>query len=163
MAERATLSGKRLGIPVTVATTIVGTSIFATLSSPPQNLVLQIGAGLLSLTAAVLSALHTFFNFAEVSVQHKAAADYEAVRHEIDAFLLRTAQMTTADQTEVAVQGLRDISQQLDEIAKRAPTIPDHVYDAAQTRVATRPILSTMASTVSQKKEAAGGGSDAGI
>src|SRR5215510_8176325 len=69
MAERATISGKRLGIPVTVATAIVGTSIFATLSSPQQNLVRQIGTGLLSLAAAVLSALHTFFNFAKVSIQ----------------------------------------------------------------------------------------------
>ena len=43
-----------------------------------------------------------------------------------------------------AVEEFRQIGQHLDEIAKRAPTMPDGVYDAAETRVATRPILSVM-------------------
>lgn len=145
MAESAAAAGRRLGIPVTVATTVVGTSIFATLSSPQHSLLLQIITGLLSLGAAVFSALHTFFNFADVAAQHKAsAAEYEAVRHELDAFLLRTAQMKDPSQIERAVQCLREISEHLDEIAKHALTIPDRVYDSVQTRVATRPILSTM-------------------
>ena len=140
MSEKAAASGRRFGIPVTVATTIVGTSIFATISSPQQSLVLQIGTGLLSLGAAVFSALHTFFNFAEIAAQHKgAAAEYEGVRHELDAFLLGTYELDTPENLRAAVQQLREISQHLDEIAKRAPTIPDHVYDSAQTRVATRP------------------------
>ena len=111
MSERAAASGRRFGIPVTVAATIVGTSIFATLSSPQQSLILQIGTGLLSLGAAVLSALHTFFNFSEVAAQHKgAAAEYEGVRHELDAFLLGTYELGNAELLKAAVQELREIS-----------------------------------------------------
>jgi hypothetical protein len=143
MAEKANASGKKFGIPVTVATSIVGTSIFATLSSSQHNLVLQISTGLLSLGAAVLSALHTFFNFSEVATQHKAAAAaYESVRHELDAFILdRVVVLRDQDDMLPAVQQLRKISQHLDDIAKTAPTISDQVYDTSQTRVATRPIV----------------------
>src|SRR2546425_13074944 len=74
MAESAKARHNKLGIPVTVATTVVGTTIFATLTSPTQSLWLQILAGLLSLAAAVLAALQTFFNYSEVAVQHKSAA-----------------------------------------------------------------------------------------
>jgi hypothetical protein len=146
MSEDARASGRRMGIPVTVATTLVGTSIFATLSSPDQNYALRIGTGLLSLAAAVLSALHTLFNFAETVTQHRAAAaDYEVVRHDLDAFILALASRLTeegAEQAGVDIKALREISTRLDDVAKRAPTVPDRIYDTVQTRVATRPILS---------------------
>ena len=151
MAESAAASGRRFGIPVTIATTIVGTSIFATFSSPHQNVILVITTGLLSLGAAVLSALQTFFNFSETAAQHKAAAAaYEEVRHELDAFLLDNAECESIEHKKTAIEELRKISLHLDEIAKRVPTTPDKVYDSVQTRVSTRPILSSFVQSKSR-------------
>ena len=57
MAKVAKARHNKLGVPVTVATALVGTAIFASLSLPTQSLWVQIPAGLLSLGAAVLAAL----------------------------------------------------------------------------------------------------------
>ena len=142
MSELAKGRHVKLGIPVTVLTAIVGTAIFATLSSPTFATPVQVGAGLLSLTAAVLAALQTFFNFADVAAQHKdAASSYEAVRHQLDWFLLSYSSWVAASSLEAPLKELRLIASSLDEIAKKSPTVPDAVYDASQTRVAERPII----------------------
>lgn len=49
--------------------------------------------------------------------------------------------MGEASSLEVPLKELRETAAQLDEIAKKAPSIPDSVYDAVQTRVAERPIV----------------------
>ena len=77
------------GIPVVVTTVIVGTSIFATISTDPA-IGWKIAAGLITLAAAILSALQTFFKFSEVAERHKASgASYGALRRRFDLFLLR--------------------------------------------------------------------------
>ena len=132
MAERAKTRHKQFGIPVTALATIVGTAIFANLSAPTQNLWVQIPAGLLSLTAAVLSGLHTFLNYSEAAAQHKtAAADYEGVQHKLDIFLLAHSECTAPEQRNVAIKELQEIGEWLDDISGRSPTIPDAVYDAS--------------------------------
>lgn len=142
MSERAKSKHTYLGVPVTVTTAVVGTAIFATLNSPDQTFGIQVAAGLLSLCAAVLAALQTFFNFGDIAFQHKeAAANYESVRHELDTFLLSYSSWGDASSLEIPIKELREISTRLDEIARKAPSIPDRVYDAAQTRVAERPII----------------------
>ncbi|BCX67955.1 SLATT domain-containing protein [Pseudomonas izuensis] len=141
MSEKAKSKHNFLGIPVAASTTIVGTTIFTTLNSTSQNLYVQIGIGLLSLSAAVLAALQTFFNFGDVATQHKqAAASYEAVRHELDIFLLRHGALCEDEPLDAPLKELREIAAELDDIVKKAPSVPDSVYDSAQTRVATRPI-----------------------
>jgi hypothetical protein len=147
MSETAKSRHNQLGIPVTVATTIVGTAIFATIDSPTQNIWIQVGAGLLSLCAAVLAALQTFFNFSEVASQHKdAAASYEESRHQLDWFILSHARFQDEPNLDEPLKALRAIAAKMDEVAKKAPSIPDSVYDSVQTRVATRPILSDRSS-----------------
>jgi len=142
MSERARARHNMLGIPVTVATAVVGTAIFATLNSPTQSFWIQVAAGLLSLAAAVTAALQTFFNFADVASRHKdAAVGYESVRHQLDLFILTYGPWKDTVTLEKPLVDLRAISQQLDDIAKTAPSVPDAVYDAAQTRVVDRPIL----------------------
>jgi hypothetical protein len=142
MSERARAKHNRLGIPVTVATAIVGTAIFATLNAPTQSFWIQVAAGLLSLLAAVLAALQTFFNFSDVAAQHKeAAANYEAVRHQLDWFLLSYSGWSEESTLEAPLKQLRETAAQLDDIAKKAPSVPDSVYDAVRTRVSERPII----------------------
>ncbi|GEP61953.1 SLATT domain-containing protein [Reyranella soli] len=53
-----------LGVPVVILTTIVGTTAFASLSDLGNTRVLiAVGTGALSVSAAVLAALQTFFAF----------------------------------------------------------------------------------------------------
>ena len=142
MSERAKAKHNQLGIPVTVATAVVRTAIFATLNAPTQSFWLQVAAGLLSLVAAVLAALQTFFNFSDVAAQNKeAAANYEAVRHQLDWFLLSYSSWSDASTLEVPLKQLRETSAQLDDIARKAPTVPDSIYDSVKTRVSERPII----------------------
>lgn len=130
MCEKAKRSNIRLGIPTTVATAVVGTTIFATISSPDQNVWVQVGAGLLSMLATVFSALQTFLRYSEIAAQHKdAATSFEAIRHDLVYFRLYYGARGQSAQ-EQAFERFREIQEEVAALAKRAPSIPDKVYDA---------------------------------
>jgi hypothetical protein len=142
MCENAKSMHNKLGIPVTIATTIVGTAIFTTIDSTSPNTLIKIGAGLLSLTAVVLSALQTFFNFSDVASQHKdAAASYESVRYQLDLFILRNEKLKNETNLDEPLKILEKIATQMNQIAKKAPNIPDRVYDAVSAKVRISPLL----------------------
>ncbi len=65
-AEHCRRINNWLGIPAIIATGIVGSTVFATLSKEFGDSVwLKIGLGFLSLTAAVLASLQTFLKYSE--------------------------------------------------------------------------------------------------
>ena len=139
MSDRAKIKHNALGVPLTAATAIVGTTIFATLNSPSQSFWIQVAAGLLSLAAAVIAALQTFFNFAEVAARHKdAAVSYESIRRQLDLFLLSYGPWKDTVTLDPLLVDLRAITQQLDEVARSAPSLPDAAYGAAKARVSER-------------------------
>jgi hypothetical protein len=77
-----------LGVPVVIFSTVVGTSLFATLSEDELGLTLRIIVGSVSVGAAVLSAIQTFFGFAQRADRHVLAADwYAAIRRRIEQVL----------------------------------------------------------------------------
>ena len=119
-----------LGVPVVVTTTVVGTSIFATLNSQPSA-TLKILAGIVSLLAAALAALQTFFRFAERAEKHRvAAANYGIARRDLDLFLLKYVS-EPADARQAAIDDLGKIKSKLDQLAQESPDIPPRAYDAA--------------------------------
>jgi hypothetical protein len=61
-----------IGVPVIIATTIVGTAIFASLQSEPA-IGWRIATGCLSIAAATLAAVQTFFSFGAEAQRHRAA------------------------------------------------------------------------------------------
>jgi hypothetical protein len=70
---------------VVALTTVVGTSVFATLSRTHVNTGLQVAVGMLSVLAAVLASLQTFLRFGERAEKHRRAAEHWAsIRREID-------------------------------------------------------------------------------
>ena len=74
-----------LGIPVVIFSTVVGTSVFATISEERVATELSVVVGLISVAAAVLAALQTFLRFPERAEKHVTAADwYAALRRDID-------------------------------------------------------------------------------
>jgi hypothetical protein len=120
----------RLGIPVIITTAIVGTAIFATLSSNP-DITWKIVAGIISLLAATLSALQTFFKFAEAMERHRTAgAAYGAIRRDIELFLLKYSE-AKGDARSLALQELERLTSKLSELASGSPRIPDRAFHRA--------------------------------
>ncbi|HEV2989856.1 MAG TPA: SLATT domain-containing protein [Candidatus Angelobacter sp.] len=111
-----------LGIPVVVMTTVVGTSVFASLQRQ-MDLHWQVLVGLISVLAAVLAGLQTFLRFSEKAEKHRAAgAAYGAIRREIEMILA----VPPADRnSKELLDGLRI---RIDTLAKEAPEIPARVW-----------------------------------
>src|SRR4051812_10822647 len=63
-ADRFERLNYRLGIPAVVFSTVVGTAVFATLQKE-VDLRIKISVGLISVAAAILTALQTFMRFSE--------------------------------------------------------------------------------------------------
>ena len=106
-----------LGIPVLVMTTVVGTSVFASLQLQVQ-LRWHILTGLMSIGSAVLASLQTFLRFSEKAEKHRAAgAAYGAIRRELEMIL----SISVGDPTPQAIlDGLRA---RMDTLAKEAPEL----------------------------------------
>jgi hypothetical protein len=78
-----------LGIPVVIATTVVGTAAFAAINNTASNR-WKFAAGIVSIGAAVLAALQTFFGFGDRSERHRIAATrYAAIRRSIELALAK--------------------------------------------------------------------------
>lgn len=122
LATRLSNSNIRFGVPVVVLTTIVGTSVFATLSRTHVNTGLQVAVGMLSVLAAVLASLQTFLRFGERAEKHRTAAEHWAsIRREIDEKL-------ALHPTYLASRGdpqdyLDDLRRRMDQIAQQSPEL----------------------------------------
>jgi hypothetical protein len=111
------------GIPVIALSTLVGTSVFATLQSQPQ-LWLQITVGLASVLAAVMASLQTFLGFSERAEKHRiAGAKYGALGRELEALL--------ASQSQVSDEVVADVRKRLDALALESPNNPLPIYRQA--------------------------------
>jgi hypothetical protein len=90
-AERTDRLSKWLGVPVVILTSIVGTSVFASLTDLGKaHVSIAVMAGVLSILAAVLAALQTFLNFGDRAEAHsKAGARFHAVCTSLERLLVR--------------------------------------------------------------------------
>jgi|SRR5882724_1327370 len=130
-ASEATKWNQYLGVPVTVASTIVGTSIFATINESPE-MGWRIAAGILALLAALLSSLQTFFGYSKLAEQHKVAGTrYASIRRQLEHFELKYTDAED-DMRSTALSELEGIFTRLSELSEESPTIPDKVYDQAK-------------------------------
>ena len=76
----------KLGIPVVILTTFVGTTVFATVEKEASGW-LKIIVGLISVLSAVLASLQTFLQFSERAEKHRStAARAGALRREIEQY-----------------------------------------------------------------------------
>lgn len=85
-AEKFEQRGMLLGVPVIILMTIVGTGSFANLVSLGKSQFwISLLAGILSVMAAVLAALQTFFNYGPKAQKHaEAAAKLNALGFKFD-------------------------------------------------------------------------------
>jgi hypothetical protein len=126
VANRLSSLNMALGIPVVVLTTLVGTSVFATLQET-VNTRMRIFAGLAIVLAAVLASLQTFLSSAERAEKNWVAAEmWSAIRREITEVLaLHPADKATRDDPK---QYLDELRARMDEVAKESPGMSNHVF-----------------------------------
>lgn len=106
-----------LGLPTVLLATIVGTTVFATLQQKPE-IWLQITVGLMSITAAVLSALQSFLNYSDKTEKHRTAgARYNAIGRELEQFLAQEDNWALLD----------TIREKIDQLSQESPHIPNTV------------------------------------
>lgn len=111
-----------LGIPVVIMTTVVGTSVFASLQRR-VDIRWQVMIGVFSVLAAVLASLQTFLRFSEKAEKDRSAgAAYGAIRRELEIFL------SVAPIQEDPKQWLDGLRTRIDALAKDAPEIPVHAW-----------------------------------
>jgi hypothetical protein len=126
MANVLSRRSQWLGVPVILITAIVGTSVFASIAAEPIAVEAKVVVGLLSVFAAVLSSLQTFFKFSERAEKHRAfAARYGAVRREIEALFAEG--VATQERHYVGV-----LREKLDRLAEEAPNVPTRIFTGAQ-------------------------------
>lgn len=107
------------GIPTVVLATVVGTSVFATLQAKP-DFWWQVTIGLMSIAAAILSALQSFLGYNDKAERHRASGSkYNAVGRELELWL--------AQPVEDLIK-LESIRQRIDALAQESPHIPASTY-----------------------------------
>lgn len=120
----------KLGLPVVALSTLVATSVFATLESATA-LGYRISVGIISASAAVLAALQTFLRFDERAEKHRAAGgQYGALRRELE--------QARAGGPPYDARVINDIREKLDSISSHAPEITARVWARTEALLATR-------------------------
>ena len=128
-AKRNSRMHTNLGVPVVVISTIVGSTIFATISDDPA-VGWKIVAGLLSITAAVLAALQTFFKYSELAEKHRVSgAEYASLKRRLDSYQLLFAE--SDGNRKDYLDALESIVTDLDQLERDSPDVPDDLYDKA--------------------------------
>lgn len=131
-AKHAQAHHFRIGIPAIVLSTIVGTSVFASfqVDLPGGKVVV----GLLSMCAAVLTALQTFLRYDETARNHqKAAVGYAQVRQSIEHRLVFPL---SDDNLEEFCALLKEKIEKLNE---ESPLIKEKVWQKAKQHVSDEP------------------------
>lgn len=127
---RTLTAERRLGVPATALTALVGTGVFATLQADP-GLGLRIATGTIAIVAAVLIALQTFLRQAERAEQYREAArSYSRIRRRIEHALLFPPETRAAAEALVT-----EVGEALAEAARGKPNVPQRVWDRAEYKV----------------------------
>src|SRR6266550_1479232 len=113
-----------LGVPIIVLTTVVGTSVFASLQNAKVPTTVRVVVGSISIIAAVLSSLQTFLRYGMRSEGHRIATiRYETLRRDISELLALPRQARPDP-----VRQLDSVRQRLDRYAKESPTIDERPW-----------------------------------
>ncbi|RZU74351.1 hypothetical protein EV384_2804 [Micromonospora kangleipakensis] len=122
-----------LAVPVIVITTTLGTGAFATLTSSVPGF-LKITFGVLSITAAILSALQIHLRFPERAEKHKTlGAQYGNVRRRIEA-ILATPHQERGDRQPL----LDEIRGKFDALSSEGDVVSRRIFDKTLARLDAR-------------------------
>lgn len=121
-----------LGVPVVALTAFSGTSVFATLSSRPDQW-FQVLVGTTAVIAAILGGLQTFLRSTDRAADHRAAATkYAALRRRLEQAI------AIGVGTDDAAAVLDDMRERLSGLADGSPPIPQRVWRRTEKSLAGR-------------------------
>jgi hypothetical protein len=114
-----------LGLPVVVLTTIVGTSVFASLQDAKVSISVRVIVGSISIIAAVFSSLQTFLRYSTRGEGHRIAAiRYETLRRDMAKTLALPATARPDPSNE-----LDSVRTRMDRYAKESPMIGERQWE----------------------------------
>jgi hypothetical protein len=121
------------GVPVVVLSTLVGTSVFATLQENVETS-LRIVVGFVSVLAAVLASLQTFLRFQERGEKHRAAAEHwSQIRRETKQMLaLHPDYLAERSDPKTYLDALRE---KMDRVSAQSPEIGAREWGRAYERL----------------------------
>jgi hypothetical protein len=133
MADLLSARDRRAGWLVTALTALVGTAVFASLSSTAVSPALRILVGLVSVAAAVSAALRNFLRYAERAEKHRSAgARYGAVRRRLEAIFAGDADARDGHY-------LTAIRDELNRLAEDSPNVPPQIFYRTQRTLSDEP------------------------
>jgi hypothetical protein len=122
MATALEARSRWLGVPVIVISGLVGTSVFASVAADVIPVQAKLLVGALSVLAAVLSSLQTFFKFAERAEKHKTfGARFGAIRRELE--VLHASGAAAGEPHYIGT-----LRERLDRLAEEAPAVSAAVH-----------------------------------
>lgn len=115
-----------VGVPAVILSAVVGTSLFATLAQNDKvGRTLGLAIGAVSVAAAILTALQTFFRFAERAERHVVAGDwYSAVRRDLEELMA-----LPPDQRGNPKECLDKVRKELSKIGQQSPEIGQRLWE----------------------------------
>ena len=117
-----------LGLPAVALSTFVGTAVFSSLEKS-ADIRLQIGVGLLSVVAAVLTGLQTFLRYAELAEKHRlAGARFANLKHRIELLMTLPAEADMRSQ-------LVAIEEAWAKLREESPSLSSGVWRRIEKRV----------------------------
>jgi hypothetical protein len=121
-----------LGVPAIILAALVGTSVFVSLESTPNNNI-KIVLGLASISSAVLASLQTFFDFGSHAESHRTAGvKYKAVIRELEQVLTQPLDQLPPEKDTL----FNDLRERLDDMEAKAPVVPEGIYRQIEKRYA---------------------------
>ena len=113
-----------LGIPAVVLSTVVGTTIFASIKAEQVDAWIQIAVGLASVLAAVLTGLQTLLGYSTLAEKHRlAGAKYGVIGRELEYLLAAPSNITPVTIT--------SLQKRLEEFAIESVNNPKSIYKNA--------------------------------
>jgi biopolymer transport protein ExbB/TolQ len=116
-----------IGVPSIILSTIVGTTVFASLKeiSTQSDLVWPtIIVGLLSISSAVLASLQTFLDYKGLAERHKlSGARFADLKHKLEI----VATFASGDDSDLKLR-LTEIEQQWEKIREESPNVPTRLW-----------------------------------
>jgi hypothetical protein len=124
-----------LGLPTIVFSTLVGTTVFASLSKS-IDVRIKILVGLLSVAAAVLAALQTFLKYGELSKKHQeAGGKFADLRHRLE--VLSSIPPSSPDEQKKELTMIED---RWAKVRDESPTIPTRIMTKIDKRLSLQKI-----------------------
>lgn len=127
-ARRLESQYRRVGVASVILSAVVGASLFASLEAAYEPWS-RIVAGIVSISASVLASLITFHRYEERTEKHRSAG----ISYKIA--LRKLEKMHTAPNSSMLDQeSLNRIQEELDELEKVAPVVPEDIDRAVEER-----------------------------